>query len=529
MIDLTALGIVLAIALPLLLGAAFLLGRYMRRRLSGEIELTPVTRQHLELYRGGQLNEQAIEAVRSRYREWLERGEIERVEGSLRPGTQFVLRVRALAEIGTEEACQILERQLRRKLSDNDMDQAWYWIDLANSLRNLNRDESLPMLLECVNESDEFPLVHYFAAETVCFMGFSGYALQIDTPEGQMALRILHRSIEGLRFGVPPQIVAEARLGELIESLWDQKPAEIQPLLVRVFAEARRNLRRTAQAEAALVDEPFEREAFEMQMSRLAALQPSFDEYIAEARTALVAKLDNARPSELRDLLCALDEVRVDSRDHLLPLIKELPPVHLEPALLALRWARNERVGPFLRQWVQQNVSMPRRGMKRLRVFSAGRPAGPPDFPYKAILFVLRHHASPECEQFLLAAAHDYDPTFRGTAVASLGWWEPFERAEVLLHLQDARFDPSPEVRHAARTALARLGERQALEWFRQALHSDNRQRVLEAIQTIAVENLTLLWPDLDQLVEHEDSDLAYCAREALEQMQEDLEYRLER
>ena len=154
MIDFSTLGIVLAIALPVLLGAAFLLGRYMRQRLHEDIELTPVTRQHLELYRGGQLNEQAVEAVKSRYREWLDRGEIERIEGSLRPGTQFVVRVRALAEIGTEEACQILERQLRRKLSDNDMDQAWYWIDLANSLRNLNRDESLPMLLECVNESD---------------------------------------------------------------------------------------------------------------------------------------------------------------------------------------------------------------------------------------------------------------------------------------------------------------------------------------------------------------------------------------
>ena len=54
-------------------------------------------------------------------------------------------------------------------------------------------------------------------------------------------------------------------------------------------------------------------------------------------------------------------------------------------------------------------------------------------------------------------------------------------RAEVLLHLQDARRDPNPEVRQAARAALARLGERQALQWFRQALASENRQRVHES------------------------------------------------
>jgi HEAT repeat protein len=148
-------------------------------------------------------------------------------------------------------------------------------------------------------------------------------------------------------------------------------------------------------------------------------------------------------------------------------------------------------------------------------------------FPYRAVLFALRGHPSAETEQFLLAAAHDWDPTFRSAAVSSLGWWEPLARAEVQIHLHDARFDPSPEVRHAARAALARLGERQALQWFRQALASENRQRVLEAVQTIAVENLTLLWPDLDQLADQDDPDLAYCAREALEQLREELDYQL--
>ncbi|HZT79945.1 MAG TPA: hypothetical protein VFA26_06985, partial [Gemmataceae bacterium] len=104
-------------------------------------------------------------------------------------------------------------------------------------------------------------------------------------------------------------------------------------------------------------------------------------------------------------------------------------------------------------------------------------------------------------------------------ALASLGWWEPLARADVLLTLQDGRRDPCPEVRQAARAALARLGERQALQWFRQGLISDDTQRAHETIQVIAAEGLTLLWPDLDRLAEADDPDVAHHAREALERL----------
>jgi HEAT repeat protein len=92
------------------------------------------------------------------------------------------------------------------------------------------------------------------------------------------------------------------------------------------------------------------------------------------------------------------------------------------------------------------------------------------------------------------------------------------------MYLQDARYDGDGEVRHAARAALARLGERQALQWFRQGLASENRRIVMESIQAIADEGITLLWPELDRLVDEEEPELASCAREALEQMQEELE-----
>ena len=89
--------------------------------------------------------------------------------------------------------------------------------------------------------------------------------------------------------------------------------------------------------------------------------------------------------------------------------------------------------------------------------------------------------------------------------------------------MQESRRDPSPEVRQAARAALARLGERQALQWFRQALTSEDAQHIHEAIQVIANEGLTLLWPDLDRLADSDDADIAYHAREALERLSEEL------
>ena len=75
------------------------------------------------------------------------------------------------------------------------------------------------------------------------------------------------------------------------------------------------------------------------------------------------------------------------------------------------------------------------------------------------------------------------------------------------------------------RTALARLGERQSLQWFRQALTSENSGAVHEGIQVVAAEGLTLLWPDLDRLADADDPDIALHAREALERLSEEMDW----
>ena len=141
-------------------------------------------------------------------------------------------------------------------------------------------------------------------------------------------------------------------------------------------------------------------------------------------------------------------------------------------------------------------------------------------------LLLIRHAAAvPRGTPGVLDAERPLTPQGKAKfRVAARGLARVTRRPDVLLTLQDARRDPNPDVRQAARAALARLGERQALQWFRQTLTSEDPQRVHDTIQTIAVEGLTLLWPDLDRLADAEDPDVAHHAREALERLSEEME-----
>jgi hypothetical protein len=515
--------LIIAVGMPMLLAAGFLLGRHFQRRQYAGDPLSPVSRQHIDLFQGGQLSETLVEAAKSRFRDLLERGQPALVEASMRPGMAYVVQVRALTELGTEEAGRILERQLQRRLTDDIIEQSWYWIDLANGLRMLNREESLPHLLRCSDGAGDIPLGHFFAAETVCFLGFSGYLRQSQTPLGRSALRVLHRALEGLRFGVPPQMVPEARLGELIEGLWDNRPERVDPLVVRIAVEALRQIRRAPHMRVAMRDDGPDKEAFDWQLSRLAVLEPVLSDYLSEAPHELCAALATSRGQLQRDTLTALADLRAEAGSTVMALLSRPGSPNQELAIEVLTWSRDPRVGPWLREWTRRRVPMLRRSQRRKRPLPPRQPSLPADVPYRAVLRALRGHASEESEVFLLLAAQDWDPTFRAAAVSSLAWWEPVRRAQVLDDLQQARRDGSPDVRQAARAALARLGERLALQWFRQALNAQEAPQVHETIQVIAMEGLTMLWPDLDRLADSEDSDIAQLAREALERMCEDM------
>src|SRR5438045_7116278 len=89
---------ILAVVLPMLLAAVFILGRQLARRAAQSDDLSPVTRQHIELFQGGQLNETALESAKRRLRRLLEHGQLDLLEASLRPGKRRV--ADSTAEIG---------------------------------------------------------------------------------------------------------------------------------------------------------------------------------------------------------------------------------------------------------------------------------------------------------------------------------------------------------------------------------------------------------------------------------------------
>ena len=514
----------LLMGIPLLMGAAFLLGRHLHRRQQLRDEISPVSRQHIDLFQGGQLSESAVESAKLRIRDLLERGEVAAVEASMRPGMQYVVQVRALTELGTDDAGRILERQLYRRLSDDKLEQSCYWIDLANGLRSLNHSQSLPALLQCAERAGDVPLCHYFAAETVCFLGFNGYLRQLDTPLGRAALRVLLRAFEGLRLGVQAQMVAEARLGAMVEELWDRRGEVADPLVTRIFSESLRVLRRAPHAELALGPEESEQEAFSWQMSRIAALEPSLEDYLEEAPRQLCPALEKAGPAEQRDLLLALTDLHAETAPVVVPLLQDLRLASPELAVESLTWSKDPEAAQMLREWALRRIPMARRAQRRRQYESPRRPSVSADIPYRSILRALRGHPSVPTEAFLVLAARDWDPMYRAAAVSSLGWWEPLQRAEVLSQLQAARRDTNSEVRQAARAALARLGERQALQWFRQNLTNEDPQKVHETIQAVATEAITFLWPDLDRLADAENLDVAHHAREALERLCEEMD-----
>jgi hypothetical protein len=522
--------VVLAVLVPMLIAAGFLLGRHAARRHLAAEEPSAVSRQHIELFTGGQLNETLVEAAKVRLRDLLERGELAAVEASLRPGMHYVVHVRALAEIGTDDAGRILERQLQRRLSEDRLEQTWYWIDLANGLRTLNRQESLPYLLRCSKIASELPPLGYiFAAETICILGFSGYLRQADTELGCAALRVLHRAMEGLRFNVQSAMIVESRLGETIENLWDHRPEKVHPLVVRVLCETLRLARRRPQAGDAPIeneDGPADQEALDWQMSRLAVLEPVLADYLHEAPAYLREALPQAHGQDLRDILLALNDLRAEAAAEILPLLEKPGAPYIDLMTEVLTWSADPSVGPWLRAYVHRRLSLSRRAQWRRQPLPPHRPSVPADLPYRAILRALRGHGSPETEHFLVQAVGDWDPTYRCMALSSLGWWEPFHPAQTLACLQQARRDPSPEVRQCARAALARLGERAALQWFRTALTGEEAHHIIEATQIAAAEGLTLLWPDLDRLTEADDPGVAHQAREALERLCEDMDYR---
>jgi hypothetical protein len=136
------------------------------------------------------------------------------------------------------------------------------------------------------------------------------------------------------------------------------------------------------------------------------------------------------------------------------------------------------------------------------------------------VLDLLRQFPGGQSEKILLLCAKSADPAMRRAAVRNLGWWEPVDRSSVLGTLRkSAAMEKTSEVRWAAKAALARLGERKSLNSLRSLLFSEDIAKVHLGIHTVGNEGVSLLWPDLDQLMDSEDEEVSYHAWEATEKL----------
>ena len=78
-------------------------------------------------------------------------------------------------------------------------------------------------------------------------------------------------------------------------------------------------------------------------------------------------------------------------------------------------------------------------------------------------------------------------------------------------------------MRRAATGALARLGDRAAVEEFAGALAGEEPAIRQSAALAVAEEGLTWLWPDLQAVADSSDPDTALAAAESLERLREHL------
>jgi hypothetical protein len=474
------------------------------RRAVPRATVAAVDRQHRHLQAGGLLGETVCEKTKTRFRELLATGRADQVEDELRPGLAFAAQVRALTELGSPDAVRVLERQLTRPLTGDPVEQAWYWVDVAAGLRVLRRTEALSAVLHCADAAAGLPPGAMLAAEAVAFPNFHAALKQPASLVGRMALRALVATSRAARDGLlDTASVVRTGLGDVLAEAAARADADADPWHTMAVIEAERVFRRLGHWARVLPTEV--RELAERQAMRLWATADRRGAWLTGAADRLLARFTAAGGEEQGAILRCLSELRADVT-RLFPHLPDRRSPWWSDAVRALRWSKSPVVGPVL-------AGQANRFARKAR--NHGRAA--------TVLTALRGHACYETERALLRVAVATNPALRHAAVASLGWWPPYDPDRVVRTLRVARTDTDTEIRRAAVAALARLGERAALAEVVAGLHSEEPPIRADTAARIAAEELTWLWPDLETAAAADDADTALAAGEALERLRERL------
>lgn len=476
-----------------------------RRAVVGAAEVASaaaVDRQHRHLQAGGMIGEAAFAMTRTRFQELLATGRAAEIEVELRPGLEFAVRVQALAAIGNPDAAALLERQLVQRLTPDPVEQAWYWIDVAQALRRLNRTAALPAVLHCANDAERLHQGVILAAEAIAFPNFPATLHDLTSADGRLAVRVLARAARGCREArTDPSALLRVGLGDHLAAVCETAPPAADPWLAEAVLEAERLARRLGHWARLLADDV--RSQAERQAARLEAIAGRRGEWLSGAAVRLVARFPQAQPNERAAILRCLAEFRADAADLFTGLPHRREPWWPE-AVQALAFAKGAAFGPLL--------------SRQAAALFGARTA---ESALAQVLEALRGHRCPEAESVLLRAAASPRPVLRRAAFAALGWSDPFDTNAMIPQLRSGRSDPDAASRRAAVAALARLGERAALLEFAEALASEEPAIRQAAALAVAEEGMSWLWPDVQALAEAADPETALVACEALERMRE--------
>src|SRR5262245_8269835 len=408
----------------------------------------------------------------------------------VRPGHRCVEEVRRRCHVDFVGALNFLEGQLNRRVSNDPLEQARYWIDLAEGLRALNLHESLPALLRRADDALDLPMAEGYAAEVSTFAAFAEYLHDPLTPEGQSALRILRVAMEGIRNGrVAAGVYADAAFGDAVRRLSEVCPNEVNPRLVLAFIEALRHGRRSFHTWTAFRDDPVRRQTVRWQQAFLKDAEPILREYLHDIGADLTRLLEQTQGRARREILQALAELQADTDDVALTLLGDPDFSDRCAAIRCLRWSKSP-LAPTALCGIARHALTGERSARWLKRLGVGRQAVPSS-ELGAALWALRGHPSDDAEKVLLQYATGSAPEWRKAALQSLGWWEPAYRPEVLAAIRDARQDGNPEVRRAALAVAARLGECAALQTIREMLHRETTAQAIDAVRLCATEGLS--------------------------------------
>jgi hypothetical protein len=461
-----------------------------------------VDSQHRHLLAGGCVGESAVAATAAHFEELLRTGRSADVERELNPGVEFAVRVRALAALGTPEAGRLLERQLSRPLARDPVEQTWYWADLAAALRHLHHVPALPAVLRCADTAAGLPAGPVLAAEAVAFPNFPTALNDLGSPIGRAALRALATVARGCRAGViDPACMLRAGLGDLLGTLSETAPPLPDPWVTAALLEAERVSRRAAHWARLFPDSV--RPLAERQRARLLASTGRRRDWLAGAVNRLVARFPVAPTDEQTAILRLAFEFRADVT-RLFPHLPDRRAVWWADAIRCLTWSRSPVAGAVLAAQAARWL-----GARR------GRHRAP------ALLTALRGHPGHEAEAMLLRAAEGAAPQLRRAACSALGWWPPANPDATIRVLRVLRTDPDADTRSAAVSALARLGERNALGEVRAGLDAQEAAIRVATAARIADEEISWLWPDLQEAAETADFETAFAAAEASERLRE--------